>query len=188
MSQRNVVWAAVEHPGMEYLSLVDDGASVAVTSTILSVEDGGAFHLDYRLHCDDDFTIRSVHLSVAGEKIVVFNSDGQGNWTDEVGNPLPKFAGCVDIDITATPFTNTLPLRRLAWDVGQRREFKMLYVTAPALTLSISEQRYTCLEKSAMGGLFRFELVDGSFSADFPVDADGLVLDYPGLFRRLWTA
>jgi uncharacterized protein len=28
--------------------------------------------------------------------------------------------------------------------------------------------------------------LDGGFTADLQVDADGLVLDYPGLFRRAW--
>jgi len=45
--------------------------------------------------------------------------------------------------------------------------------------LEVSEQRYTCLER----GLYRFEA--GRFEAELPVDADGLVLDYPGLFRRI---
>jgi hypothetical protein len=27
--------------------------------------------------------------------------------------------------------------------------------------------------------------LDGGFTADLPVDADGLVLDYPGLFKRV---
>jgi hypothetical protein len=46
-------------------------------------------------------------------------------------------------------------------------------------------QRYTCLEKSDRGGLYRFLSLDGEFTADLPVDAGGLVLDYPGLFRRV---
>ena len=44
---------------------------------------------------------------------------------------------------------------------------------------------HTCLEKSDGGGLYRFLSLDGGFTADLLVDADGLVLDYPGLFRRV---
>ena len=46
-------------------------------------------------------------------------------------------------------------------------------------------QRYACLEKEGGGGLYRFEILDGGFTADLPVDSDDLVLDYPGLFRRI---
>ena len=42
----------------------------------------------------------------------------------------------------------------------------------------------TVLEKGDGGGLYRFESLDGGFTADLPVDPDGLVLDYPGLFKR----
>lgn len=46
-------------------------------------------------------------------------------------------------------------------------------------------QQYTCLEKSNWGGLYRFLSPDGGFTADLLVDADGLVLGYPGLFKRV---
>ena len=41
------------------------------------------------------------------------------------------------------------------------------------------------LEKSPTGGLYRFESLSSGFRADIPVDGDGLVLDYPGVFRRV---
>jgi hypothetical protein len=41
------------------------------------------------------------------------------------------------------------------------------------------------LEKGYRGSLYRFLNLDGGFTADLQVDPDGLVLDYPGLFRRV---
>lgn len=49
------------------------------------------------------------------------------------------------------------------------------------------EQRYTCLEADAAGGRYRFEQVGSGFTAVLQVDADGLVDDYPGLFKRVWA-
>jgi uncharacterized protein len=49
----------------------------------------------------------------------------------------------------------------------------------------VDEQRYTCLKRHS---LYRYEAVDRSFSADLPVDPDGLVTDYPGLFERVAIA
>jgi hypothetical protein len=37
------------------------------------------------------------------------------------------------------------------------------------------------------GGTYRFVSLDGGFTADLPVDLDGLVVDYPGLFRRVFA-
>jgi uncharacterized protein len=34
--------------------------------------------------------------------------------------------------------------------------------------------------------LYKFESLDGGFTADLPVDAEGLMLDYPSLFRRVF--
>jgi hypothetical protein len=47
-------------------------------------------------------------------------------------------------------------------------------------------QRYTRLKTGDGGWTYRFVSLDGGFSADLPVDQDGLVLDYPGLFRRVF--
>jgi hypothetical protein len=40
-------------------------------------------------------------------------SDGRGKWTDASGNPLPALDGAIDMDLSVSPFTNTLPIRRL---------------------------------------------------------------------------
>ena len=52
----------------------------------------------------------------------------------------------------------------------------------PRLAVTPQDQRYTALTP---GSLYRFESPGSGFTADLPVDEDGLVLDYPGLFRRL---
>jgi hypothetical protein len=63
----------------------------------------------------------------------------------------------------------------------------VVYLSVPELTFYPAQQRYTCLEKSPTSGLYRYESLDSDFRADLPVDDDGLVLDYPGLFRRVGT-
>ena len=55
-----------------------------------------------------------------------------------------------------------------------------------ATTVRAAARRYTCLEASDAGATYRYE--SGSFQADIRVDAEGLVVDYPGLWRRLETA
>ena len=58
----------------------------------------------------------------------------------------------------------------------------MVYIPMPSLTPVIDEQRYTCIEP---GRRYLYEAVDRTFSAELEVDEDGLVVDYPTLFRRL---
>ena len=102
-------------------------------------------------------------------------------WTVN-GHVDDTLARCVDLDIQATPFTNTLPIRRLRW--VRRPSTRSMSPTSRCRpsTVTPARQRYTAL---APGSLYRFEGLDTGFMADLPVDQDGLVLDYPGLFRRL---
>jgi len=88
----------------------------------------------------------------------------------------------LDIDIWPTPFTNSFPIRREPMAVGERRQFRMTWVFAPDLTVYPQPQAYTRLAER----LYLFENLDGSgFRAELRVDEDGVVLDYPGLFRRI---
>ena len=65
--------------------------------------------------------------------------------------------------------------------IGERREFRMAWIFAPDLTIQAQPQAYTRLADR----LYLFENLDGSgFRAGLPVDEDGIVIDYPGLFRR----
>ena len=54
--------------------------------------------------------------------------------------------GCIDVDISAAPFTNTLPIRRLGLMKGERREIRVAYLALPALTVEPADQAYTCIE------------------------------------------
>ena len=91
------------------------------------------------------------------------------------------------MDLSATTFTNTLPIRRLDLKEGESSEIAIVYVNVPSHRRDASVQRYTCPERNPDGGLYRYE-DEGEFegfTADLPVDAGGLVLDYPGILRRI---
>jgi hypothetical protein len=55
----------------------------------------------------------------------------------------------------------------------------------PELSFRPTRQRYTCLELTPEGGRYRYEGLDTGFSREIIVDADGLVIDYPGIWRRV---
>jgi hypothetical protein len=87
--------------------------------------------------------------------------------------------GAVDIDLAFSPFTNTLPIRRLNLPVGSSAEIVTAYVEALSLRVTPDPQRYTRLATDE----YLYESLDTDFSRRITVDADGFVLDYPGLFR-----
>lgn len=62
----------------------------------------------------------------------------------------------------------------------------MAWVSVPDLGVHASRQRNVGLESESDGTHFvRYESRDGIFTADLTFDADGLVIDYPALARRL---
>jgi hypothetical protein len=188
--QREVIWAPSDAPGLEHLRLSVEGASVRADGLVIGLDAEQAFRAHYVLRCDSEWRVRELEVAVLSgdEPSLRLLSDGQGHWSTSEGAALPLLDGCIDVDLSATPFTNTLPIRRLAWQHGRSVELQMVYVEIPALRVSVYPQRYTCLEGPIPAGRFRFESLRIDFTADISVDADGLVVDYPRLFRRVWSA
>ena len=189
--ERQVMWSLWEGAGLEHLRLFEEQENIVADGMILGVQEQVPFRVRYEIRCDLQWRVRPIQLGLldGSSRWLHFLADGAGNWsTEESGKELPLLKGCVDVDISATPFTNTLPIRRLALQPGSSAILSMVYFRIPEMRVEAVQQRYTCLEATAAGGRYRYEsLVDGasSFTAELPVDQDGLVLDYPGLFRRV---
>lgn len=93
----------------------------------------------------------------------------------------------MDVDITATPLTNTLPIRRLSLKPGESADIKVAYVTIPDLSVTPDEQRYTRLDERTDRGRYRFEQLGTGFTAILQLDAERLVEHYSELFNRVWA-
>jgi hypothetical protein len=136
----------------------------------------------YTITGDVSWRVRKVEIELSRkEEKLRLESDGLGRWSNESG-AVPDLDGAIDIDISVTPFTNTLPIRRLGLDAGQSAEISVVYITVPDLNISLDNQRYTCVIPDK---LYRFESLDSGFVREIETDEYGLVLLYPGLFKRV---
>jgi hypothetical protein len=184
---RTIRWAPIwnkdrEGVGLEHLLLAERTAD----SVVLAFDEKhGPFRLTYRLTWDESWRLHDAGLDVATERFIRslrLQTDGQGHWRHGDGRPIEELDGCMDIDIWPTPFTNSFPIRRESMAIGERRQFHMAWIFAPDLTIQRQPQAYTRLADR----LYLFENLDGSgFRAELPVDEDGIVVDYPALFRRV---
>jgi len=184
---RTICWTPIwnrnrEGVGLEHLLLAERMAD----SVVLAFdEEHGPFRLTYRLTWDDSWRLRDAELRLATERFIrslSLQTDGRGHWRHRHGRPIDDLDGCLDVDIWPTPFTNSFPIRREPMAIGERRQFRMAWIFGPDLTVHAQPQAYTRLAER----LYLFENLDGSgFSAELPVDESGIVLDYPGLFRRV---
>jgi hypothetical protein len=180
-------WKPVDGDGLEHLTLgpCDHafGAGIRAESVLIGARGGKPYGLRYRIDCDTGWTVRHFSIETTTGTKLSLTSDGHGHWRNECGDTLPEFDGCIDIDLAGTPFTNTLPIRRLDLRPGSAvAELTMLYVPFDTFEPYPDGQRYSCLTP---GRLYRYEAADRNFTADLPLDEDGLVLDYPTLFQRL---
>jgi uncharacterized protein len=177
-------WQDWSGKGIEHLVLREGPDGIVAESAVVGTTGDEVFVARYRIICDRSWRVRRVGIAIIGDdRATELASDGAGGWTDggSVAS-MPQLGAAIDIDLSITPFTNTLPIRRLHLQSGQSEEIVCVYVQFPGLDITTDRQRYTCLEPSR---LYRYESLDSDFSRDITVDDEALIVTYPGLFRRL---
>ncbi|HET8529615.1 MAG TPA: putative glycolipid-binding domain-containing protein [Methylomirabilota bacterium] len=189
MATIEALWAGWDRPGLEHLRLRVDGAGARADSVIIAIgDDGRPFRARFAIETDAAWRVRHARIELLGDsaRALDLHADGLGHWTDAVAGPARPLDGCLDIDVYPSPFTNTLPIRRLP-EIGVDAPVSLAvaYVTLPELTIRPTGQEYTLLERRPGGARWRFRSLDRDFSAELAVDEAGLVRDYPGIARRL---
>lgn len=106
-------------------------------------------------------------------------TDGTARWGEMNGAHRVELDGCYDIDLECTPFTNSLPIRRLPLQVGDSTELPVVTVDVETLDVRSATHRYLRLDTH------RWAFGHDDHSVEFDVDQHGLVVDYPGRFRRV---
>lgn len=177
-------WQDANGTGIEHCQLDRDRNGLRLSGAVAGIRDSGDGGF-YVVHADARSRTREVLVWLTSGPHLHLQSDGAGHWRDLLaGRELPELAGALDVDLGMTPATNTLPILRLGLAVGQSAQIQAAYVPLPLehpqFQPRAMAQRYTRLEND----LYLYESVDADFSARLRVDEDGLVLDYPGLYRR----
>ena len=143
------------------------------------------FRVQYRITLSNDWVFREAEIQTKdakdeGKQIYVA-SDGNGKWTDYKNQRIEGLEEAVDIDFMITPFTNSLPVKRLGLGRGESADITVAYISFPALSVKADQQRYTCIEP---GKLYRFDSLTSDFTQDIEFDENGLVSSYPQMFKR----
>lgn len=107
-------------------------------------------------------------------------TDGAGRWGEVNGAHRPELDGCYDLDLACTPFTQTLPVRRLGLDVGEQAHLGVVHVDPETLAVRRVERRYTRLGSHR----WRDESIAEATAVEFDVDDHGVPVDHPPGWRR----
>ncbi len=180
--QANLLWKGTEYNSLENCLADFTPQGLSVKSMIYGYYKGTIYMVEYAIKTDQNWhtlflEIKSVFDNQVHHFCLV--GDGQGNWTMN-GKPAEQYSGCLDVDISLSPFTNTLPIRRLKLEKGQSHEIKVIYCDILAHHITPVRQGYTCLSKTS----YHYENIPNDFEATITVDENSLVIDYPTLFIR----
>jgi hypothetical protein len=181
-----VLWRQLVGIGAEHLILgVDEDVHADVHADGMAVGEveSSAYRLRYELDCDQGWNVERLMVEdLLAHRSLTWARLQHDRWSDGSGHAIEALNGCKDVDLMVTPFTNTLPIRRLKLEPGESRQIAVVYVGVPGLAASRMEQRYTCLSRDNNGGIYRYESLKTGFTANLKVDTDGLVVDYPNIF------
>ena len=197
LGRTNVIWQAEAWPGFEHVCVEswDLEFGFTIDGLVVANLNSRPSRIWYKIDLSDDWFFRSLQLAQMFERdpsgdgpIDVFDNSldlvrsESGRWDHDWIDGDPDLSSCTDIDIAVTPFTNSLPIRRLQLGVGESADIDVVFIAVPDLTLAPARQRYTRLTEYT----YRYESLTSGYTNEITVDDDGLVVDYPGLFRRVW--
>jgi hypothetical protein len=168
-------WRTWDHAHLETLTLRWENEGWTATGEV------GREALTYVVRLSATWQVRQFLLfRDLDEPDLWLGTDGGGRWGEMNGAHRPDLNGCTDIDLACTPFTRTLPIRRLQLDVGDAAEVRSAAIDVETLGVVPVHQRFRRLQPR------RFELTGsaGGTPTVFDIDEYGLVHDDPERYRR----
>jgi hypothetical protein len=194
-AERSVAWSKDDPFGVEFADLRLGRDTLTASGVAIGTEPV-PYRLDYELETGPRFVTTRLHVTSRGEgwrRDLDLRRDASGAWTvdaTEHGTVDLPSPGCdaslledaLDCDLGLSPVTNMMPiLRHGLVRAGGPIVLSMAWVAVPELSVRLDRQRYRHVRSHVVG----FEAVDGSFAAELTCDDDGVVVDYPGIARRL---
>lgn len=180
--QHNLLWSGHEYHSLENCLVGKTAGGVKVVSVILGNYGGFIYRVDYELVINSKWEAVLLKMKTQfGDKLetLQLEHDGRGNWKEN-GLLAERLKGCIDVDISLTPLTNTPPINRLRLSEGDGQEIVVAYINVLDRCVQPARQKYTRLAFNR----YRFEDASTNFQADIFVDGNCFVTDYPLLFEQ----
>ena len=147
---RAVVWRSLLIKGTDNCSLWRTAEGWLLKGTSIGVlDDSRPLMANDAVHCDERWRTHRVDIerSIGQDvKAISLNVESRGVWLHS-GVRLRDLHGCFDVDLSVTPATNTLPIRRLNLEIGQREKVTAAWVKFPDLHIQPLAQHYTRIGK-----------------------------------------
>ncbi|MDF2850754.1 MAG: hypothetical protein K0S31_1439 [Sphingobacterium multivorum] len=178
---KTLIWKGIVYNSLEYFKLTQEGGFFLVDSNIIGYYEDKIYTLEYHLKIDEHWNVQRLDLEyeVNGVNKRIKGNKTENNWEIN-GSVKNDFQGIDYIDISLTPFTNTLPINNLNLDMGESKGIKVLYFDILNDEIKSVHQNYSKTNMLT----FQYKNIPKDFEADLEVDDLGLVVNYPGLFTK----
>lgn len=183
-----LTWRAQDISRMESVRIQLSGKRIKANGRIVAAATATnpAFGAFYELQTDEKGATKRFGLTVTlaeRERQLAIARDEENMWliTDHQGERRSAYNGALDVDLVFSPFFNALPIRRLG--IHERADsvvLPMVYVNVPEMTVDAATVSYT-----SEGRLDAIKLRSPVADTTVVVDADGFIVDYPGLAERI---
>lgn len=196
---RAVVWVKDDPFGIEYAEIELAPDRLGAEGVAIAREPA-PYRLDYALETNPGFVtsrLRAESRGAGWRRTLDLRRDQHGVWTVDAeeegdidllpaGGDPTTFAEALDCDLALSPLTNLMPILRHGLLAGGGPiELTTAWVSVPDLSVRSDGQRYTFVRANHDSRVVRYEAIDGTFAADIVLDPDRIVVDYPGVARRL---
>jgi hypothetical protein len=183
--KRTVLWHSAALPSMERSTFEFDrnGGGFTIQGTVLTLLGDDPAEIRYVTTCNSEgLTCACAVEILAGEGIRSFriHVSERGQWIVN-GVEAPELSGVNDVDLSFSPCSNTLPVRRLNLPVGEKACIASAWLRFPELDIVRAEQIYTRLSEER----YRFETGTGDFRAELIIDDHGIVTTYGDLWQSI---
>ncbi|GAB0157299.1 putative glycolipid-binding domain-containing protein [Chryseobacterium sp. Alg-005] len=177
-----IIWKGILYHSLEYFNLIESEENYRATSRIIGSFENTIYFVSYQIVIDKNWLIQNftIEYEVNGVQSKVTGLKNGNDWKIN-GTDRPEFSNFKYIDISLTPFTNTLPINNLNLSKGQSCEIDVIYIHILEDKIKPVKQQYTKISKSE----YLYENIPKNFEARISVDDSGLVENYPGLFEKV---
>lgn len=173
-------WRALDREGEDKctLSRVEEGWLLIGHARF---HDGDGFAaLDYVLRCDADWYTLSADIAGTHDdqdiRLALHRMGADWVMNDQ---PQPQVSGARDIDLSFTPATNLMPLRRLHLAGDQGLDTRAAWLRYPSCALAPLDQSYTATSSEIVS----YAAHQTGYATQLCVDQSGFVTLYPGFWE-----
>ena len=180
-NEQTATWRSWTGHTTEVLHLGEESGGWTADGTISGLDVQYVVRLDAHWHVRQFLLFRDLD-----EPDLWLATDGSGRWGEMNGAHRPDLNGCHDIDLVATPFLRSIPMRRLALGlaVGESTEIAVAMIDPETLHVLPVRHRYLRTDERQ----WRHQTIDGGGDAReewvVTLDEHDLPLDVPDRFRR----